>query len=82
MQVVPDQVARWTPKGLRALGTDGLGRSDDRSTLRHHFEVDASFIVLATVDELVRRGDLPGELAAQVLKDMNIDPEKPNPATA
>ncbi len=82
MKVVPDQVARWTPKGLRALGTDGLGRSDDRPTLRHHFEVDASFIVLAAVDELVRCGDVPAAMANQVLKDMNIDPEKASPATA
>ena len=34
------------------LGTDGFGRSDSREQLRHFFEVDAKFIVLAALSEL------------------------------
>ena len=33
---------------MTALGTDGFGRSEGRSSLRDFFEVDAKHIVLAT----------------------------------
>ncbi len=37
---------------------------------------------LAAIDELVRCGDVPDHLAAKVLNDLTIDPEKTYPATA
>ncbi|MCH8966898.1 MAG: hypothetical protein IID43_04415 [Planctomycetes bacterium] len=76
MKVVPEQIARWMPRGLLALGTDGFGRSDDRQALRRYFEVDAPFIVLAAVYELVRSGDLSKDFLARVISDLKIDPEK------
>jgi len=82
MKIVPEQIARWTPKRLYALGTDGFGRSDARAELRHHFEVDERFITLAALYQLARNGDLKMEIAAQALKDLDIDPDKPSPATA
>lgn len=82
MKIVPEQIARWTPKGLLALGTDGFGRSDDREALRRYFEVDAPSIVLAAVYELARCGDVPKDLVTRVMSDLDIDPEKPHPSTA
>ena len=49
LKVLPDSIDRWLPKPLQALGTDGFGRSDSRAALRNFFEVDARFIVLATL---------------------------------
>src|SRR4029450_6431632 len=41
---VPDQIRQWVPTRYVTLGTDGFGRSDSRSQLRKHFEVDRNFI--------------------------------------
>ncbi|MFQ6616259.1 MAG: pyruvate dehydrogenase (acetyl-transferring), homodimeric type [Fidelibacterota bacterium] len=82
MKLVPDQVARWVPGGLFSLGTDGFGRSDSRPALRRFFEVDAETICLAVLHQLARRGDLDSKGVVQALKDLNIDPSKPNPITA
>ena len=82
MKIVPEQIARWTPKRLFALGTDGFGRSDGRAALRRHFEVDSAFIALAAVSELVMAGQVPADLQAKVMHDFEIDPEKIDPATA
>jgi pyruvate dehydrogenase E1 component len=82
MKIVPEQIARWTPRRLFALGTDGFGRSDARADLRNFFEVDHRFITLAATSQLARVGDLSMETVTHVMKDLDIDPEKPYPATA
>ena len=38
------------------LGTDGYGRSDGRSALRKHFEVDAKNIAYASLHALAEEG--------------------------
>ncbi len=70
----------WMPRRLRALGTDGFGRSEDRARLREFFEVDARFVALATLAELAQDGKLDRKVVAQAIKDLEIDPEKANPA--
>ena len=47
LTLVPDQIARWTPRPFHVLGTDGFGRSDTRESLRSFFEVDAGHLVVA-----------------------------------
>jgi pyruvate dehydrogenase E1 component len=47
--------------------------------LRHHFEVDRRFIVLATLRALVDEGALPAARLEGVLASLGIDPDKPNP---
>jgi pyruvate dehydrogenase E1 component len=80
MKVLPESIRQWVPRSLVALGTDGFGRSENRESLREFFEVDAKFIVLATLDALVREGQLKSEVVQQAIKDLGIDPNKPNPA--
>jgi pyruvate dehydrogenase E1 component len=43
-----DQIRAFIPKGrtYKVLGTDGFGRSDFRSKLREHFEVNRHYIVV------------------------------------
>jgi pyruvate dehydrogenase E1 component len=61
MRAVPDQIAQWVPGDWSSLGTDGYGRSDTREALRRFFAVDAESIVLATLTELARRGEVKAE---------------------
>ncbi len=82
LKVLPDSIDQWMPRRMRSLGTDGFGRSEDRTSLRQHFEVDARFVVLATLAELAHAGQLDRKVVAQALKDLEIDPEKREPAKA
>ena len=75
-----DGIDRWTPRRLTSLGTDGFGRSEGRASLRDFFEVDAKFIVQATLHELAREGKIETSAVQKAIKDLGINPEKPNPA--
>jgi pyruvate dehydrogenase E1 component len=61
MRAVPDQIAQWVPGDWSSLGTDGYGRSDTREALRRFFAVDAESVVLATLTELARLGQIKAE---------------------
>jgi pyruvate dehydrogenase E1 component len=80
LKVLPDAIDRWMPRKIRSLGTDGFGRSEDRPDLRRFFEVDPRFVAVATLAELAQEGQLDRKVVAQAIKDLDIDPEKPNPA--
>ena len=56
MRAVPDQIARWSPRSWRSLGTDGFGRSDTREALRRFFETDAEHVVVAVLTALADEG--------------------------
>jgi pyruvate dehydrogenase E1 component len=80
MKVLPESVAQWVPGRLVSLGTDGFGRSESRAALRDFFEVDAKHIALATLNALARENKIPITTVQQAVKDLGINPEKPNPA--
>jgi pyruvate dehydrogenase E1 component len=80
MKVLPESIARWVPSRLVSLGTDGFGRSENRAALRDFFEVDAKHIVLATLNALARENQIKIQIVQQAVKDLGINPEKPNPA--
>src|SRR5438270_239260 len=67
MRAVPDQIAQWVPNDWSSLGTDGFGRSDTRPALRRRFGVDAESIVLATLTELARRGEVKAEAPREAI---------------
>ena len=58
MKAYAEQIRPFIPKGrtYKVLGTDGFGRSDFRSKLREHFEVNRHYIVVAALKALSRRG--------------------------
>jgi pyruvate dehydrogenase E1 component len=64
------------------LGTDGFGRSEDRQALRNFFEVDARHVAAATLSAVHRAGGVDAKTVAQAFKELEIDPEKVDPATA
>jgi pyruvate dehydrogenase E1 component len=80
MKVLPELISQWLPRPLVALGTDGFGRSESRASLRDFFEVDAKHIVLATLNALARDKQIKLEVVQRAVKDLGINPEKPNPA--
>jgi pyruvate dehydrogenase E1 component len=80
LKVLPDSIDRWTARRVRSLGTDGFGRSEDRKGLRNFFEVDARYVALAALAELQQEGQLDRTVVAQAIKDLDINPEKLNPA--
>jgi len=80
MKVLPQSISQWVPGRLVALGTDGFGRSESRASLRDFFEVDAKHIVLATLNELAREKEIGCDVVQRAIKELGINPEKPNPA--
>jgi pyruvate dehydrogenase E1 component len=80
MKVLPESIARWMPRPLVALGTDGFGRSESRASLRDFFEVDAKHIVLATLHALAGEKNIESKVVAQAINDLGINPAKLNPA--
>jgi pyruvate dehydrogenase E1 component len=79
LKTLPAMISKWLPRRMAILGTDGFGRSEGRTSLRDFFEVDSRFVVLATLHELAQDG-LVGEATVQnAMKDLAINPEKPNP---
>ncbi len=79
MRSVADQIYQWMPNGMYTLGTDGFGRSDTREALRRFFEVDAEFIVIATLTQLVEQGKIEKSVVSKAIKDLGVNPEKLNP---
>ncbi|MGE5242791.1 MAG: pyruvate dehydrogenase (acetyl-transferring), homodimeric type [Betaproteobacteria bacterium] len=80
VKVLPDSIDRWLPRPMAALGTDGFGRSESRAGLREFFEVDARYVVVATLSALVRDGKLDAKVVEQAIQSMGINPDRPNPA--
>lgn len=79
VKALGEQLTPWIPGDYFVLGTDGMGRSETRPTLRRHFEVDAECIVIASLYQLSQQGKIePGEVA-KAIQDLGVDPEKTNP---
>jgi pyruvate dehydrogenase E1 component len=79
VKTLPDSIARWCPRPLVSLGTDGFGRSDGRRALRDFFEVDARHIAFAALSALTRDAGLPPAVVQQAMQAWEIRPDKVNP---
>jgi len=77
----PDMIARWVGRPVVTLGTDGFGRSEDRTSLRDFFEVDARHIAATTLSTLARDKQVDLKVVTQAFKDLEINPEKVDPTT-
>jgi pyruvate dehydrogenase E1 component len=81
MKIVSDQIERWVPGHFVSLGTDGYGRSDDRASLRKHFEVDKRYIAVTALKALADDGVLDQKTVAEAIEKYGIDPDRPDPVT-
>jgi pyruvate dehydrogenase E1 component len=68
-----EQIRPWIKAPYTVLGTDGFGRSDDRPTLRSHFEVDRYHVVVATLNTLAQDGQIKPEVVAEAITKYNIN---------
>lgn len=76
-----DLIRPFVSHSYTVLGTDGYGRSDTREKLRHFFEVNRYYIVVAALYALSKEGTIPASKVTDAMKKYNIDPNKPNPVT-
>jgi pyruvate dehydrogenase E1 component len=81
MKSFAEQIAIFLPHKFVALGTDGFGRSDSREKLRHFFEVDRHYVVVATLKALSDEGKIKSSVVTDAIKKFKLDPNKPNPVT-
>jgi len=79
-----DQIRAFIPKGrtYKVLGTDGFGRSDFRSKLREHFEVNRHYIVVAALKALAEEGAVPASTVGEAITKYQIKIDKINPLYA
>ncbi len=84
VRLFAEQIRPYLPKGrsYRVLGTDGFGRSDTRTKLRRHFEVDRHFVTLAALRSLADEGALPQAKVAEAIAKYGIDADRINPLLA
>ncbi|MBI3570690.1 MAG: pyruvate dehydrogenase (acetyl-transferring), homodimeric type, partial [Gammaproteobacteria bacterium] len=76
-----EQIRPFVGRRYTVLGTDGFGRSDTREKLRHFFEVDRHWIVVASLTALADEGALERSRVAEAIRKYGLDPAKPNPLT-
>jgi pyruvate dehydrogenase E1 component len=79
VKTVPDLIRPWMKQRYVSLGTDGFGRSDTRESLRRLFEVDAENIAVAALHALSQDNLVPAREVARAIRELGIDPEKPDP---
>ena len=88
MKNFAEQIRPFLPKDkgvgrtYKVLGTDGFGRSDFRSRLREHFEVNRHYIVVAALKALSEEGAVPAAKVAEAIAKYGIKTEKINPLFA
>jgi pyruvate dehydrogenase E1 component len=84
MKAFAEQIRPYIPQGraFKVLGTDGFGRSDFRSKLREHFEINRHYIVVAALKALSEEGTVPVAKVAEAIKKYGINADKINPLYA
>ncbi len=84
MKNYAEQIRAFIPAGraYKVLGTDGFGRSDFRSKLREHFEVNRHYIVVAALKALADEGKLMNTVVAEAIKRYGLNADKINPLYA
>jgi pyruvate dehydrogenase E1 component len=84
MKNYAEQIRPFIPRDrvFKVLGTDGFGRSDFRSKLREHFEVNRHYVVLAALKALADQGELPLAKVSEAIGRYGIKTHKINPLYA
>jgi pyruvate dehydrogenase E1 component len=72
VRAYPQLIAAYVEAKFIALGTDGFGRSDTRTSLRRYFEVDRHSVCIAALQALAESGALPRTKVARALEQYGI----------
>ncbi len=81
MRNYAEQLRKYIPNHYETLGTDGFGRSDTRSELRLFFEVNAYYVIVASLHALADEGIINMGKVSAAIKKYKINTNKPNPLT-
>ncbi|GGY66066.1 pyruvate dehydrogenase E1 component [Cellvibrio zantedeschiae] len=79
LKTYSEQLRAYVPGTYTVLGTEGFGRSDTRTQLRHFFEVNRYFVVVAALKSLADQGKIKPDVVAKAIKKFGIDPNKVDP---
>ena len=79
VKLVAEQISPYIKCPFIALGTDGFGRSDTRDSLRDFFEVNKYYIVLSSINLLIKEKVLDSKILPKAIEKYKIDVNKPNP---
>jgi pyruvate dehydrogenase E1 component len=79
LKTYSEQLRGYIPGSYTVLGTEGFGRSDTRTQLRHFFEVNRYFVVIAALKALADQGKIKADVVAKAIKKFGIDPAKADP---
>ncbi len=79
LKTYSEQLRGYVPGSYTVLGTEGFGRSDTRTQLRHFFEVNRYFVVIAALKALADQGKIKADVVAKAIKKFGIDPAKADP---
>ena len=84
MKNYAEQIRPYIPRErvFKVLGTDGFGRSDFRSKLREHFEINRHYIVVAALKSLADDGVVPMAKVAEAIAKYKLNADKINPLYA
>jgi len=81
MKSYAELIRPFVPNHYVTLGTDGFGRSDTREALRHFFEVDRRWVVIASLKALAEQGAVPAKKVTEAIAKYGIDADKTDPMT-
>jgi len=81
VKLFADQIRPFIDSTFSVLGTDGFGRSDTREKLRHFFEINRYWVVVASLKALADDGEIEASVVQEAIVKFGLDPEKPNPVT-
>jgi pyruvate dehydrogenase E1 component len=80
MKMVPEQIARFVGRRhFVPLGTDGMGRSDTRDSLRRFFEIDTPHVVVGVLSALATTGQGSADEVVQAIDRFGLDPDTVDP---
>ncbi|WP_169078080.1 pyruvate dehydrogenase (acetyl-transferring), homodimeric type [Microcella alkalica] len=72
MHAVPDQIRPFVPGDFATLGADGFGFSDTRPAARRFFHIDGPSIVVRTLQQLARRGQVDPSVVARAIEHYRL----------
>ena len=75
VRAYPQLIASYVAGRFVALGTDGFGRSDTRSTLRRFFEIDRQHFVIAALCVLQQQEAVSRKTVAAAIERYGVDAE-------
>jgi pyruvate dehydrogenase E1 component len=72
MHAVPDQIRQFVPGDFATLGADDFGFSDTRPAARRFFKIDGPSMVVRTLQQLARRGEVDRSLVGQAIEKYKL----------